>query len=186
MYRKEHVVTLGIIVAVLLIGLLYTWMVISEQKIQQAKNNPATKALTGAEGESLFTDLSGNTVNFDDHLGKVLVINTWASWSPDSARELPELVTLVGQYSDQRIEIVAINRGESRETAQRFLQTVGVSESLKLILDPEDKFYKSIQGYAMPETIVYDQKGNIVYHARGAVKMNELQGYIDTALNGGM
>lgn len=182
MYRKEHVVTVGIIVAVLLVGFLYTWTVISEKKAQQAKNNPASIALTSFEGQGTFTDLSGTVVNFDDHLGKVLVVNTWASWSPDSVRELPALVTLVSEYSDQRIEIVGINRGESREAAERFLKTVGISDSLRLVLDPEDRFYKSIQGYAMPETIVYDQKGNIVYHARGVVDIGELREHIDATL----
>jgi len=182
MYRKEQVVTFVVIAVLLLAAASYTWFVVQKERSIQARNNPATQAFNVAEGSNPYTDLAGNPLNLDTHLGTVVVVNSWASWSPYSQTELPLLATISDEYVGEDVRFLAINRGESKESAERFLQAIGVGESVELVLDVDDKFYTSIAGYAMPETIVYDKSGNVVYHARGVIDPEILQTYITAAL----
>jgi uncharacterized FAD-dependent dehydrogenase len=45
---------------------------------------------------------------------------------------------------------------------------------VKFLLDTSDRFYKSIKGYAMPETVIYDPEGRIYFHARGPINVGEV------------
>lgn len=182
MRRKEQVVTFSIIAVLLIAAAFYTLSVIKKERAIQVRNNPATQAFNVAEGTNPYTDLAGNSLNLDSHLGTVVVVNSWASWSPHSQTELPLLSTIADDYRDKEVRFLAINRSESKESAERFLRSIGVGESIELVLDTDDKFYTSIAGYAMPETVVYDKKGNVVYHARGVVDTEILRTYIQSAL----
>ena len=77
---------------------------------------------------------------------------------------------------------MAINRAEPATTAERFLSEIKVSEHVTLILDPEDRYYESIGGFAMPETIFYDREGNMTHHNHGVIKLEDMRKYVDAAL----
>lgn len=180
--RRERLVTLVVLGCVILVAAVYTWKVSQNEREEKALDNPATRALSSKEGEAPFTDMSGSAVALDNHVGNVLIVNSWASWSPKSEKDLPLLVQVASEFAKDQVTVLAINRAEPRATAERYLKFVGVSDEVKLILDPEDRYYTSIGGYAMPETIVYDHTGAIVYHHRGAVPAETLRLQIQKAL----
>jgi len=43
------------------------------------------------------------------------------------------------------------------------------------VQDPNDSFYKSIGGFAMPETLFIDGEGNIRLHKRGPMTYEEMK-----------
>lgn len=137
------------------------------------------KGVVPPESQS-YTDLDGNPVDLQTFAGKPLIINSWATWMPFSKDELPELGVAQGTYGDA-VKIIAINRMEDRAVVRSYLATYGISESNILILiDPADTFYKSIGGYAMPETAVYSFDGTLVNHIRGVFVKDELYVLIDS------
>lgn len=127
----------------------------------------------------MYTDLSGNPVNLHNFRGKPIIINSWATWTPFSQTELPILARLAHTYA-QDIYVLAINRMEQVGTVRSFLSVYPVSEDFHVLLDPSDHFYTSINGYAMPETLVYDKDGVKVYHARGVFDEAELTSILQT------
>jgi phage gp45-like len=78
--------------------------------------------------------------------------------------------------------VIGINRAESRTTAEAFLTTLGLTDEVLLIVDADDRYYGAIGGFSMPETIIYDTKGNIVKHKRGQITEAELTLVLDEAL----
>ena len=162
-YIGEHKIALLIIVLVIMIGAFFTYSILEKNSV---KNAPAYDALTTDEESAEFTDLEGNEVTLIDELGNILIVTSWASWSPQSKDDLVLLGSLVDDYGDT-ISVVAINRAEDKDTSERFLKHIGVEEKVQLVLDPDDSYYDSIDGYAMPETIIYDKEGEVVLHVRG-------------------
>jgi thiol-disulfide isomerase/thioredoxin len=138
----------------------------------------AFNSLVGFDTAS-YTDMSGNAVDLSAYLGKVLVINSWASWSPSSSGDLTSLSTLSQRYSDEEVVFLAINRGEPRGTAAAFMKAYNINTEVILVLDPEDRFYKSIEGFSMPETIIYDRFGNLIQHQRGKLNLGTITQMID-------
>lgn len=181
--ERERVLTIGVMMLVVLAALAYTVQVVLNVKQTEEANNPATRALSSKEGEAPFTDMQGNAVALDTYVGDIIVANSWASWSPKSATELPRLVSIAEEFGDAEIVIIGVNRAEPRSTAERFLRSIGVSDEVKLVLDPDDRYYESIGGYAMPETLIYDRQGEIVFHQHGTVSAEVLRANIQKALD---
>lgn len=179
-YLKTYKKTLVILSLIIILAGVLTWLTI--RKDAQI-NNPAGSALGTHEDQTPYTDLEGNTLSLDSYLGEVIVVNSWASWSPSSATELPMLARIAASFTDESIKIIAINRSEPRTTAERFLKTVTVADSVELVLDADDRYFKSVGGYAMPETIIYDKKGDIVYHHRGEISEELANKYISEAIS---
>lgn len=53
-------------------------------------------------------DLAGNEVSLSDFAGKVVIIDLWATWCPPCRVEIPFLVSLYEEYSDQGLAVLGI------------------------------------------------------------------------------
>ena len=120
-----------------------------------------------------FEDNKGNEVTPNDFPGKILVVNSWATWCPFCVDELPDFVELQKNFADD-IVVIAIDRAESRSTAVGYTDGLGVTDDLVWLLDPSDSFYRSIGGFSMPETLFVDSEGNIRIHKRGPMDIKEM------------
>jgi thiol-disulfide isomerase/thioredoxin len=182
-YFRENRKTVFSIVVVIILAGLYTFSVIHKRQSLEAMDNPAMNALSTAAEQTPYIDMEGNVLDFDSYLGEVIIVNSWASWSPDSVNELPMLARVANEFSDKNVKVIAINRSEPKTTAERFLQTIGAADGVELVLDADDRYYKSVVGYAMPETIFYDRAGNIVHHEHGVLTEDKVRQYLEDALN---
>jgi thiol-disulfide isomerase/thioredoxin len=128
----------------------------------------------------LLQDLNGKEVHLYEYRRKVLIAYTWASWCPYCGDELKNLARLRQTYGDE-IEIVAINRGEQTAEAKNYVNRLSAEATdfnitvlLDFLLDKDDAFFKTISGYAMPETVFINENGDIVFHQRGPIKIDEV------------
>lgn len=113
-----------------------------------------------------YFDYDGNTVSLRGFTGKPLVLNSWASWCPFCINELPDFAKVKKELGDS-VNIVAINRKESLTVAKKFTDDINVSGDLIFLIDESDSFYRTIEGFAMPETLFIDSNGKIIEHYRG-------------------
>lgn len=181
-FDSSSLITLAIVVFVLVIAAYFAYQALSNNEQAAIEASPAGAALLAPERAGSFTDIDGEPVSLNDYLGKVLVVNSWASWSPQSAQELATLAELTDLFVENDVVVLAINRAEPKETAQAFLRSLAVTDSVVLLLDAEDTFYQNIGGYAMPETLFYDTEGNIIFHKRGPLQSSEIVQYTNAAV----
>ncbi len=174
---KHNLKVIFVLIFVLIIALSLTIWLKNQNSQEILKDTVAT--FSNEPGELPYTDLVGNPVSLDKYLGKVLVVQTWASWSPFTQTDMEVLDELAKPYSPEKVVFLAINRKETKEQAMRYLSTVPNIVNVVIILDPRDRFYSAVGGYAMPETVIYNQKGEIVRHLRGQASAEE----ISTTLN---
>ena len=177
--QKSHFLTLAILIGVLFVAATITYVVYIWPEGEEESD--AGKTLISSETQ-VFTDLNGNPFTFDDFVGKIRVVNSWASWTPFSAQELRELEELARAFDQEQVVFVAVNRKESKEIAKSFLATLGDLKHVHFAIDVHDTFYASVGGYAMPETVIYDASGTIVFHKRGPVTKKEIEERVAEAL----
>lgn len=92
-----------------------------------------------------------------DLLGKVSVVNIFASWCGPCRAEHPYLLDLA---EDDRVQMIGINQKDKPENARRFLGSLG---------NPYDRVGSDEKGrasidwgvYGVPETFIVDAKGMI-------------------------
>ncbi len=118
----------------------------------------------------------GKEVPLSDFKRSIIVAHTWASWCPYCGAELQSLSELKKEFGDA-ITVLAVNRAESLEEARAFTDPLGLS-GVEILLDPEDEFFRSIGGYAMPETVFIDSNSEVIFHQRGPMQMEEVRAQI--------
>jgi len=178
---KSHLLVLVfIIVVVVTVGVL-TYLIRANDTKKAA--NQAAETLFAGGKETPYIDTNGAPVTFNEFLGKIIIVNSWASWSPLSVQELQDLQTVAKEYVDKDVIVIAVNRKENRDQADRFLSTLPPLPEIKIVTDTEDYFYNVMGGYAMPETIIYNQAGTIVLHRQGVMKLEELRDEINLILS---
>lgn len=165
-------VVIGTLILILLIGWTVSYVVfLSPTGIVAREEADLTRVDADAD---TFSTLDGTPVDIDAYRSKVLVVNIWASWSPYTAADHDILSQIASMHGDA-VTILAVNRMETKETADVYLRTIGKRPGIEYIIDSEDRFFGSFEGYAMPETIVFDEVGNIALHQRGPVNQAELE-----------
>ncbi len=159
-----------IIIGVLIVGGI-GWLVISNRNVldESTRQTQFEKAPDFA-----LQDYDGKTVRSADFAGKPLVINSWAAWCPFCRKELVDFAAAQKEFGDD-VAIVAVDRAESRETAKKYTDELGITNDLIFLLNPSDSFYQSIGGFSMPETIFIDRNGNIAERKRGPMDVKEIR-----------
>jgi thiol-disulfide isomerase/thioredoxin len=132
----------------------------------------AEESITRDSGLVLLS-YEGEKVKLSEFKQKAVVVHSWASWCPYCSDELRHLSDIKEIFGDS-VAVVAINRAEPRIVAKEFSDGLGLPEGIVYLLDPDDAFYKQIEGYAMPETIIIDERGDTVYHQRGPITFKEI------------
>lgn len=178
--KKSTIITLGVIIAVLVMAALVTlWVQRNAEREASLIDN--ADALIASEATP-YTDLEGNPFSFTQFQGKVRVVNSWASWCPFCVKELTDFEQLASEFAADDVVVIAINRKESKEQARKFLNTLGSFEKTVFVVDITDAFYKTIGGFSMPETVFYDSKGNIIVHKRGVMSLEEMREHTQAAI----
>jgi thiol-disulfide isomerase/thioredoxin len=179
--NKRSYYVIGMLLTILVVGALVTYFVFLSPTGFKARER-ADFGRVQTDTADTYTSLSGEAVDLDTYRGDLLIVNVWASWSPFTPQDHEILGKMKSKYGDN-VSILAMNRMESKETAEAYLSTIGKKEGIDYIIDGTDTFFNSLGGYAMPETIVFDPVGNIFFHKRGMVTEAELTTAIDTLRN---
>jgi thiol-disulfide isomerase/thioredoxin len=144
--------------------------------------NEANKTLFNDDADAAFVDMQGEKADIKSYRGSILIVNNWASWSPFAVEELPLLEKIASEYATKNVVVLAVNRKESKDQAQRFLNTLPPLPHVKIVIDTKDYFYDTSGGYAMPETLIYNANGERIDQIRGVVQFDALHSQIELLL----
>jgi thiol-disulfide isomerase/thioredoxin len=177
---KQNKFVISVLIAIVLTVALATIYIRYQRSTAVLEDTQ--RLFAGEEGMVTYTDVNGNEVSLEQYLGKILVVTTWASWSPFTASDLAILDEVVTHYEAGKVVALGINRMETKEQVERYMATMPKFSNVILVIDTADHFYKTVGGYAMPETLVFNQKGEVVEHVRGTINKAELENLIDSLL----
>jgi len=107
----------------------------------------------------------------DDNIGKVWMLNVWASWCVACRDEHPLLVQLANSGI---IPIYGLNYKDERNTALQWLKRYGDPYAISIV-DIDGKVGIDYGVYGVPETYVIDKKGIIRHKQIGPVTVDSLE-----------
>ena len=116
----------------------------------------------------VFPDLQGAERSSEEWLGKVLVVNFWATWCPPCLREIPSFVDLQEQHGTMGLQFVGIAIDDA-DQVREFLQTTKVNYPV-LLGDTDAIELSRLLGNrfsGLPYTAVFDRTGKLVYVQAG-------------------
>lgn len=173
----------------ILLGLLFFWTgsshmalaAIPVDLLQAAGLMPATSPQ--AAPPLKLSDVEGNPVRLQAHLGKVIMLNFWASWCPPCIYEMPMMEELYLSRKDQAFSIWAVNMQESQEDVAAFMATKGFRFPVMLDLEGTASSSFAIQG--LPSTYLIDCSGKLLGHVIGILEWTSepMRNLLDTLLS---
>ncbi|MXS83382.1 DsbE family thiol:disulfide interchange protein [Nitrosomonas oligotropha] len=107
----------------------------------------------------------------DENLGKVWMLNVWASWCVACRDEHPLLVQLARTGI---VPIYGLNYKDERTTALQWLKRYGDPYAISIV-DSDGKVGIDYGVYGVPETYVIDKKGIIRHKQIGPVTVDSLE-----------
>jgi peroxiredoxin len=114
----------------------------------------------------VLSDLKGRTVRLpDDFRGKVLIIHFWAVGCSSCKVEMSAMESLYASYARKGLAIVAVNVGQSRDTVEKMVKTLGISYAV--LLDSDRAMAQRYDVVGIPRTYLIDRSGSIRYKIVG-------------------
>lgn len=111
------------------------------------------------------------TLSNSELLGRVWLLNVWASWCASCRQEHP----IFNQLAKKNVvTIIGLNYKDEPLAAQQWLAQLGNPYQLS-IMDQEGRTGIDYGVYGVPETFVIDKKGRVRYKHTGPVTVNDVQ-----------
>lgn len=157
--RRNALTTSGKIgLALALLSLALTWLPIQGAiaRARQARNL-ALQNVTAPPFDTV--DLSGKRHRLEDHAGKVVLVNVWATWCAPCRKEMPELDRLYRERKDQGFTVFGLST-EDGDVQRKFAgERVSVSYPLLTIQGVVPDIYRTTARY--PANFLIDRQGRL-------------------------
>ncbi len=133
------------------------------------ENYPALSE--GSDAPDFTADINdGNTFTLSEKQGKVVLLNFWATWCGPCVGEMPAFQKLYEEYGD-KIEILAVNMAEDRETVDAFVEDCGYT--FPIAYDEGGKISIKYPSEGIPYTLVIGKDGKVSAIFLGAAGADE-------------
>ena len=116
-------------------------------------------------------DLGDKEHALTDYRGQVVLVNFWASWCSPCLIEMPSMQRLKRSLAGRPFTILAVNVRESRETAWRVRNKLGVD--FTTLLDNSGVATSDWEVQIYPTSFLVDPEGRVRYIAHGMVRWDE-------------
>lgn len=146
-------------------------------------NPPSETALpVGKDVGMLAPDFTvpvyGSEVLFtlNEHRGRKVIINFWATWCTPCCKELPYFDEIYRKYSES-VSVVAIHSNLVTDDVEGYL--VNYDYAMPFALDVAGEVIALYGGSTMlPQTVIVDEQGMIIYNAVGSLTPEKLEALV--------
>lgn len=127
----------------------------------------------------------GETVALDDHRGRVVLIDFWATWCPPCRDQMPELEKIADdpELADD-VAVLSVNTDPSEEDRHERIEQFKEDEQLTMstLLD-DGSVQAAYRAGTIPTLVVVDPAGDVAYVSEGIHDEQKLRELIADAIH---
>jgi cytochrome c biogenesis protein CcmG, thiol:disulfide interchange protein DsbE len=145
---------------------------VSRTETPRGRNPPGTSLpmppAAPAAAQS-FTLLEGDRrANLSDYLGRVVVLDFWATFCQPCVEEAPHLDALQTRFGPQGLQVIGLNVGGEDDLPEipKFVERLKIKYALGVPAPEMVNFYMGSDS-SIPQTLVFDRRGRVVRHFVG-------------------
>ena len=122
-------------------------------------NNIAINETPKPISSIIFEDFSGDEINLNNYLGKLIIINFWATWCAPCRKEMPSLDRLYQDNSFKNLQVFAVNMEQPNTIkTKKFFSDLDIKK-LEIFFDRNLNFVKEFKLRGVPTTVLINKKG---------------------------
>ncbi len=159
---------------IVLLGIIsYITLFSQDTLINLSQKEKVKKALQDIDKAPDFTlqSLNDSSYTLSKMMGKVVLINFWATWCGPCRMEIPEFNELQKSYHEQGFDVLGISVSDNKKQLQNFSKSFSVDYPLLYGSAKEmNKIMRDYDGvYAIPSSFLVGKNGNIIWKYPGAI-----------------
>lgn len=114
---------------------------------------------------------SETEVSLEDHGGRAVMLNVWATWCVPCRKEMPDLQSISEEYRDAGLDVIGVSVDEAGYDAnvQRFASDLGAE--FTIWRDPEERFNRQFRVMGVPETVLLDRNMRLLGKIRSRPRL---------------
>ena len=118
-------------------------------------------------------DLDGRTITTDDLLGKVTLVNFWATWCGPCRAEIPDLIKLQARYPDH-LQVIGVSADEGPvQVVEDFATEYGINYPIVMTTPELNRAFPGVM--ALPTSFIIDPEGRVVQTHIGLINPGLLE-----------
>ena len=136
-------------------------------------NNIAINEIPKPISSLIFEDFSGNEINLNHYVGKLVIINFWATWCAPCKKEMPSLDKLYQVNNFKNLQVFAVNMEQPNTLkTKKFFTNLNI-QKLEIFFDHNLNFVKEFKLRGVPTTVLINKKGEEFARIIGEVNFQD-------------
>ena len=133
-----------------------------------------------ASPDLTLTDLSGKTVSLHNYLGRVVLVNLWATWCPPCQDEMPALQAFYEGHKADGFVLIGIDQEETHDVVEPFVARYGLT--FPVWLDENYLAQREFNTENLPSSYVIDRTGKVRLMWFGSISGKSLEKYVTNVI----
>lgn len=130
-----------------------------------------------------LSDLDGRPRSLEEHRGRIVVVNFWATWCLPCRQEMPILASLQERYADRGVQVIGVSTDapSGRDKVARLARRLRLNFPVWIGATTEEMRSLDL-GEALPATALVDRDGRIAGRILGLLDAADLETRIEWLL----
>lgn len=111
--------------------------------------------------------------------GKVVVVNVFASWCPPCRDEIPGLVNIRRSLPEEQVVLLGVSVDREPKALANYMSEMRINYPVLLA---KGDFIQRLQVRAVPQLLIYNKQGELVFNHQGLMDEEEIRATIGEIL----
>jgi len=147
-----------------------------DTEVEGFSSRPSGPKIGSPAPNFALQDLDDNLVNLEEAIGKVVLLNFWATWCGPCKVEMPSLERTYAEFKDEGFIVLAVDFDEPVEAVRAFKEELNLE--FPILLDPGGEVQRTYRVLGYPTSVLIDREGLIHAIHVGIMSETQLDNYL--------